>query len=122
MNQQLIADLALAGVFLLSVAAVIGGLLLRWSVEATIQGFFWQRKVSLECYTWVEKSSYNGYPAGSRNHRSKVEVHQTYQVVSSRTTTTVINGSPVTSTQPVYGFVPHPRKRFFLRNPGVGQE
>jgi hypothetical protein len=112
MNAQFLSELALAGGLLLPVAVIVGIVFIRSSVEATIQSFSWKRKVSLERSTWVERSSYSGWPDGSRNHRSTIEVHQVYQVVSHRTTTTMINGQPVVSTQPVYGFVPHPRKKF----------
>lgn len=112
MTAQFLSELALAGGLLLPVVVIVGIVFIRSSVEATIQSFSWKRKVSLEHSTWVEKSSYSGWPEGSRNHRSTIEVHQVYQVVSHRTTTTMINGQPIVSTQPVYGFVPHPRKKF----------
>jgi hypothetical protein len=111
MHESLFNILALVTLLLL-VAVIAGGLLVRRTVEATIQSFFWERKVLLERNVWKPESSYSGYPAGSRNHRSTIEVHQTYQVTGYRTMTTMINGRPVTSTQPVYGFVPHPRKKF----------
>jgi hypothetical protein len=113
MTAQLLSALALVGGFLLPVAVIIGIVFIHSSVEATIQSFSWERKVSLEHYIWIEKSSYNGWPQNSRNHRSTVEVRQIYQVMSQRTTTTMINGQPIISTQPVYGFVPYRRKKFF---------
>jgi hypothetical protein len=109
MNVQLIASLTIAGGLLLLTIVL---LLIRCTVTATVDGFSWKRTVSLEHLIWVKETSYTGYPDGSRNHSSTVEAHQTYQVIGYQTTTTMLNGRPVTSTQPVYGFVPHPRKKF----------
>ncbi len=112
MTAPFLSDLALVGGLLLPVAVIVGIVFKRGIVETTIQNFFWQRTVSIQRYVWREKSSYIGYPKDSRNHQSTVEVRQSYQPISQRTTTTIINGQPVVSTQPVYAFVPHRQKKF----------
>jgi hypothetical protein len=78
----------------------------------TVAGFSWERKVLLEHFAWVQETSYTGFPAGSRNHHSTTEQYQSYEVVRHDTRTTVVNGTTTTTTQPVYGFVSHTRRKY----------
>jgi hypothetical protein len=110
MDMQLVAIIAAAGVFL---ALTLLFLLVRRTIIATIAGFSWQRKVSLQHFVWVEENSYSGYPDRSRNQRSKRESYQSYQVVRFETkTTNDANGNTTTTTQPVYAWVTKYRTKY----------
>jgi hypothetical protein len=110
MDMQLVAIIAAAGVFL---ALALLLLLVRRTIIATIAGFSWQRKVSLQHFVWVEESSYSGYPNGSRNQHSARERYQSYQIVRFETkTTSDASGNTTTTTQPVYAWVTKYRTKY----------
>jgi hypothetical protein len=106
---QMIILLALAGVFLL---LALAALFFRRTVATTIDGFSWKRIVFLEHYVWVEETSYQGFPEGSRNQRTTTERYMQYQQTGMQTQTTVTNGVTTTTNVPVYGFVPHTRTKY----------
>jgi hypothetical protein len=109
MDATLITSLVLGSILL----ALLLVLLVRRTVVATVAGFSWQRRVELEQYVWVEDSSYSGYPQGSRNQHSKRETYFTNEITSQITTTTTnADGTPSTTTQPVYQMVPHWRTKY----------
>jgi hypothetical protein len=109
MDATLIIGLVIASVLLLTLIV----LLVRRTVVATVEAFFWQRRVALEQHVWVEETSYRGYPEGSRNQHSKRETYFTNEITSYTTTTTSnADGTPSTTTQPVYQMVPHWRTKY----------
>src|SRR5579871_116490 len=109
MDAGLVIGIVIAGVLLLTLIL----LLVRRTVVATVAGFFWQRKVGLEQYLWVEESSYSGYPEESRNQHSKSEMYSSYEVTRQETTTTTnADGTTATTTRPVYEMVPHWRTKY----------
>ena len=98
MDEQTILLLALAGCLLLLIALIIAALLIRRTITATIEGFYWFRKILFEHYIWVKDSSYWGFPSGSRNQYKKTESHQVYEVIRHDTITTQQNGVTTTTT------------------------
>jgi hypothetical protein len=109
MDAQTIIPLAIIGVSLLF---VVVALFIRRTVAATIERFSWKRNVLLEHYVWVQKTSYRGYPNGSRNHQSATESYQSYEVIGHATRTTVVDGTTTMTTDPVYGFVSRTRTKY----------
>src|SRR5579862_2555823 len=108
MDAALITGLVVGSILL----ALVALLLVRRTVVATVAGFCWQRRVELEQYVWVEESSYRGYPEGSRNQHSRRETYFTNEISHYANTTTNANGTPSTTTQPVYQLVPHWRTKY----------
>ena len=108
MNTEIIL---IASIFLLLVLALLP-LFIHRTIIATITGFSWTRKVFLEHCLWVEETSYWGFPEGSINQQSRIEIYNSYEVVSYNTQTTQINGVTSTSTQPVYGNVARRRRKY----------
>ena len=110
MDAQTILLLAILGVVLLLALMVV---FFRRTVVATVEGFSWERQVFLEKEDWVEESSLEGFPEGSRNQRSTRESYQSYQFVRQDIrTTTDANGNTTTNTVPVYEWVTHWRTRY----------
>jgi hypothetical protein len=119
MDATLIIGLVVASALL----ALLVVMLVRRTVVATVAGFFWQRRVELEQHAWVEESSYWGYPEGSRNQHSTRETYFTNEITSQITTTTTnADGTPSTTTQPVYQMVPPLANQISVRNPAMAQE
>ncbi|SRR5258707_10469249 len=112
MDAQTILILAIFGGILLICALIAVGLLVKRTVNATVAGFSWFRKVFLEHYIWMSESSLNGFPAGSRNQENHAEHYQVYQQVGTDTTTSTVNGQTTTTSQPRYGYVTHWRTRY----------
>ena len=109
MGAELIIGSIIAGILLLTLIL----LLVRRTVVATVAGFFWQRKVELGQYIWVEESSYSGYPEGSRNQHSKSETYFSNEVTRQEIiTTTNADGSTSTTSRPVYEMVPRWRTKY----------
>lgn len=110
MDAQTIIVLTLLGVFLL---LALGLVFFRRTVLATVEGFSWERQVFLEKYVWVQESSLEGFPEGSRNQQSTRESYQSYEFVRSNTrTTTDANGNTSMVTEPVYEWVTRWRTRY----------
>jgi hypothetical protein len=111
MDTQLIIAISVVSLILLITLIF---LLVRRTVVAKLVGYTWQRKVWLEHYIWVKESSYGGYPKGSRNQTSKRETYYSNEIISYNTQTTHnADGTPSTTTVPVYGIVPHQRTKYF---------
>lgn len=110
MDTQLLISIAIIGAILLLALLL---LLVRRTVVASIASFHWQRKVVLEHYIWVEESSYDGYPDGSRNQDSTTETYFVNEVVRYDThTTTDASGNSSTTTTPVFEMVPRRRTKY----------
>jgi hypothetical protein len=110
MDTTLLIAIGIAGVLLLILISV---LFVRRQVVATVAGFFWQRKIELGQYIWVEESSYSGFPEGSRNQHSKRETYLSNEVTRQEIITiTNSDGSTTTSTRPVYEMVPRQRTKY----------
>lgn len=110
MDVQTMLLLAILGAVLL---LVLGMVLFRRTVVATVEGFSWERHVFLAKKVWVEESSLGGFPEGSRNQRSTRESYQSYELARHETrTTTDANGNTTTTTVPVYEWVTRWRTKY----------
>lgn len=112
MDAQTLYLLAILGGLLLICALIAAGFLIKRTVSVTVAGFSWYRKVFLEHYIWVSKSSYSGFPEGSRNRAKHTESYQSYEHVRTEMRTTTVNGQTTTTAEPVYGFVTRWRTKY----------
>ncbi|HVU68387.1 MAG TPA: hypothetical protein VHD63_14710 [Ktedonobacteraceae bacterium] len=105
--------LIVPGVFLLVGLLLVLAALIHRPVQATVTGFSWFRAIFFEHYVWVEESSLDGFPAGSRHQHSQLESYQSYEYERTETITTTQNGQTTTTTRPVYRHVTRWRWRYF---------